>query len=72
MPLPRQTPRRVLIQKLRHLGFEGPHSGGRHAFMTRATLKLRIPNEHAGDIGITLLREILRQADISAEEWENV
>lgn len=69
MALPRTTPRRTLIKKFRALGFEGPFTGGRHAFMTRGTLKVRIPNEHGEDIGVALLREILRQAEIGEKEW---
>lgn len=69
MTLPRSTPRRTLIRKFRSLGFDGPYSGGRHAFMQRERLKVRIPNEHADDIGVSLLREILRQAGISHEDW---
>ena len=32
---------------------------------------LTIPNEHGRDISVALQREILRQAGISKEEWEN-
>lgn len=63
--------RRELIRRLRLFGFEGPFSGGRHSFMRRGQLKLRVPNPHAGDIGVPLLREILRQAGIQESEWEN-
>jgi predicted RNA binding protein YcfA (HicA-like mRNA interferase family) len=38
-------------------------------FMVKGSLKLRIPNPHQSDIGISLLREILRQADISPSDW---
>jgi predicted RNA binding protein YcfA (HicA-like mRNA interferase family) len=58
-----------LIKRFRELGFDGPMSGGRHAFMVRDTLKVRIPNPHESDIGVSLLREILRQAGIRDEEW---
>ena len=44
-------------------------SGGRHAFMVKDGLKVRVPNPHAGEIGVGLLREILRQAGVTAEEW---
>lgn len=30
---------------------------------------VRIPNPHARDIGIVLLREILKQAEIGEDEW---
>jgi predicted RNA binding protein YcfA (HicA-like mRNA interferase family) len=62
--------RRKLIQRLRKLGFTGPLSGGRHQFMIKGQLKVRIPNPHrGGDISDSLLKEILRQAEISAENW---
>jgi hypothetical protein len=37
--------------------------------MVRGTLKLRIPNPHERDIGVPLLREILRQAGIDPKNW---
>ena len=69
MALPRATPRRVLLRRLRELGFEGPFSGGKHQYMQRGKLKLRVPNEHGEDIGTPLLREILRQASIDEDTW---
>ncbi|MEW6048580.1 MAG: type II toxin-antitoxin system HicA family toxin [Bacillota bacterium] len=66
----RPVSRQELIRRLRRLGFEGPFSGGKHSFMRRGPLKLRIPNPHEGDIGPALLKEILRQAGITREEWE--
>jgi predicted RNA binding protein YcfA (HicA-like mRNA interferase family) len=64
--------RRDLVRAFRQLGFEGPFSGGKHQFMVRNTLTIRIPNPHQGDIGIDLLTRILRQAEISREEWEGL
>ena len=70
MPLPRSTPRRVLIRKLLNLGFDGPYGQGKkHPFMRRGTFTLKIPNEHSEDIGIPLLRDILRIAGISEDEY---
>ena len=63
--------RRELIKRLKTLGFSGPYSGRRHSFMKRGPLKLRVPSPHVGDIGIPLLKEILRQANISEDEWNN-
>lgn len=64
--------RRDLIRHLRRLGFEGPYSGGKHQFMVRGELTLRVPNPHRSDIGKELLSRILRQAGIDREEWEGV
>ena len=32
--------------------------------------RVRIPNPHHGDIGVPLLRELLRVAGITDAEWE--
>jgi predicted RNA binding protein YcfA (HicA-like mRNA interferase family) len=63
---------RELIRRFRTLGFNGPYSGGRHQFMSKGALKVRIPNPHQQkDVGISLVEEILRQAGITKEEWES-
>lgn len=63
--------RKDLIKKFRELGFRGPYSGGRHQFMIKKDLKIRVPNLHkSGDISDSLLHEILRQAMISKDEWD--
>ncbi|MCL5031343.1 MAG: type II toxin-antitoxin system HicA family toxin [Bacteroidetes bacterium] len=64
--------RKKLIQKFRSLGFEGPFSGGKHQFMIKGEFKIRIPNPHKSkEIHISLLKEILKQAGIDEEEWNN-
>jgi len=68
--MPKNISWRKLVQKFRELGFDGPYSGGRHLFMVKGELKIRIPNPHRGDISKYLLTEILRQAGISKNEWE--
>jgi predicted RNA binding protein YcfA (HicA-like mRNA interferase family) len=63
--------RRDLIKRLRSLGFKGPCSGGRHQFMARGPLKVRIPNAHKSqDITDPLLKEILRQAGIPRSRFD--
>jgi predicted RNA binding protein YcfA (HicA-like mRNA interferase family) len=63
--------RKELIRKFITLGFDGPFSGGKHQFMKRGSQKIRIPNPHgSGDIHVSLVKEILRQAGISKEEWD--
>ncbi len=62
--------RNELIRKFRMLGFGGPFSGGRHQFMIKGRLKVRIPNPHLGDIDVNLVREILRQAGIDSKIWD--
>lgn len=72
--MPRLGPikRKELIVYLKQLGFEGPYSGGKHQFMAKGSLTLRIPNPHRGDIGKELLARILRQAAIEKNEWEQL
>jgi hypothetical protein len=40
--------------------------------MVRDTLKVRIPNPHKSDISAALVSEILRQAGIAKNDWENI
>jgi len=62
--------RKDLIRHLKQLGFDGPYSGGKHQFMIRGDITVRIPNPHHGDVGMELLSRILRQAGIAKDEWE--
>jgi len=61
-----------MIKNLRELGFDGPYGQGRpHSIMIRGTHTLTIPNRHgSGNIKVSLLKKILKQAEISTEEWE--
>jgi predicted RNA binding protein YcfA (HicA-like mRNA interferase family) len=60
-----------LVRHLRELGFEGPYlSSGPHPhYMKKGDLTLDLPNPHKQDIGIDLLKKILKRAEISREEW---
>jgi len=60
-----------LVRRLRMLGFEGPFlSSGPHPyFMRRDDLTVDLPNPHKKDIGVGLLKKILKQAEVSREEW---
>jgi predicted RNA binding protein YcfA (HicA-like mRNA interferase family) len=64
--------RTELIRYLRQLGFDGPYAGGKHQVMYKDGIRLRIPNPHGSDIDKKLLADILRQAGISKEEWEQL
>jgi predicted RNA binding protein YcfA (HicA-like mRNA interferase family) len=72
--MPRFGPikRNELIRYLRKLGFEGPFSGGKHQFMIKEEITLRVPNPHQSDIGNELLSRILKQARIDRETWEKL
>ena len=61
--------RKELIRKFKALGYSGPFSGGKHQFMIKGNQKIRIPNPHVSDIGMGLVKEILRQAAISSQDW---
>lgn len=70
--LPKATKRKDLIKRFRALGFTGPHHGvGRHPeYMERDGHIVKLPNKHArGDIGEGLLKTILQQAHLTADEW---
>jgi len=55
----------------RKFGFTGPISSGRHQFVEKGELKVRIPNPHkGGDIGCSLVKEILRQAGNKTSDWD--
>ncbi len=64
--------RRDLIRYLKQLGFDGPYSGGKHQFVSKGDITLRLPNPHQGDIGREFLARILRQAKINRDEWEQL
>ena len=57
------------MARLKALGFSGPYTGGRHQFMVRGSIRLVLPSPHRGEIGVDLLKRILRQAGIEEEEW---
>jgi hypothetical protein len=72
MLLPRSTPRKDIIRKFRALGWEGPVPGGNYQFMVKGKRKQKIPNPHRSEqYGVALLADILRQAGISHDEWNN-
>lgn len=60
-----------VIRKVRVLGYVGPIPGGRHVHMVHHARQKVIPIPMHGnrDIGIGLLRKILRDAELSVEEW---
>ena len=68
----RSIPFRELVRRFHALGFDGPYSGGRHLFMSKGQLKARIPNPHRGDLSRHLIAEILRQANISKDLWNEM
>ena len=72
MPTIGPIKRRDLIRYLKQLSFEGPYSGSKHQFMRKEDITVWLPNPHGDDIGRGLLAEILRQAGIEKDEWEQL
>ena len=72
MPSPGPIKRAELIRYLQILGFEGPYSGGKHQFMLKGVIRLRLPNPHRRDVGRELLSRILKQAGIDKDSWEKL
>lgn len=59
-----------MIKRFRNRGWEGPLSGPDHQYMKKGKLKVKIPNPHgSGDIDISLLRKILKQAGMPESEY---
>ena len=63
-----------VIRRLRRLGFDGPFPGGRHAHMVhRATGRvIPVPTHRGRDVGVGLIRAILREAGATPEEWNEL
>lgn len=58
------------MSRLQQLGLDGPFFGSHHQHMKKNGRKITLPNPHQGDISAPLLARILKQANISLEEWE--
>ena len=65
---------REVIQKLRKLGYQGPYPGGRHVHMIHENTGqvIPVPMHQGKDIAVGLIREIIREAGISPEEWNQL
>jgi len=61
---------RDFIRKLKRLEFNGPFAGGKHDFLRRHDgMKVTIPNPHQKEISSVLQKIILKQVDISVEDF---
>ncbi len=72
MPAFGPVKRKDLVHYLGEMGFEGPYAGGKHQYMIKGEIKLRIPNPHQSDISRDLLARILKQAGIERSKWEEL
>jgi hypothetical protein len=64
--------RRDLIRKMRNLGWDGPWSGTKHQVMFKGPRQIPIPNPHGhGEISVSKLRELLREMDVTPQQWHD-
>lgn len=70
--MPKPIKHREMLRRLRALGWDGPYQKGKHPFMVKGEMRLIIPNPHHGDIDWSLMKSILRNAEIFPDEWGNV
>ena len=70
--MPKPIKRGELIRRLRRFGWDGPYQKGKHPFLIKGGVRLTIPNPHRGDIDWSLTSRILKEAGISAEEWDQI
>ena len=72
--MPRLGPikRTELVRYLQILGFEGPYSGGKHQFMLKGVIRVRLPNPHKRDVGRELLLRVIKQVGIDRDRWEKL
>ncbi len=61
--------RNNLIKKLKRIGFTGPYSGTRHQYLEKENHLIFIPNPHGKDIGIPLLKQIIKQIGINKNDF---
>ena len=63
-----------VIRRLRRLGFEGPIGGGRHLRMIHVATRriIPVPMHQGRDVGVGLIRAILREVGITPEEWNEI
>lgn len=61
--------RRVLIKKLKKLGFAGPFVATKHEYMIKGKQKIFIPNPHKKDIGLPLVKRIIEQVGIPKDKF---
>jgi len=69
MPKLSPVPRRILIKKLKKVGFSGPFIATRHQYMKRDGEKIFIPNPHGKDIGLPIIKKIIHQLNLSNQEF---
>lgn len=71
--MPRFGPieRKDSIHYLKQLSFEGPYSGGKHQFMIKRDITLRLPNPHQSDIGKSFWLEYCGRPKLTGMSGKN-
>ena len=70
MPEINPISRKELISKLKTFGFDGPFRATKYQYLIKGKHKIFIPNPHGDkDIGIALLKKIIRQIGITQDEF---
>ena len=69
--MPKPIKHREMLRRIRTFGWNGPYQRGKHPFVVKNAVRLTIPNPHYGDIDWSLMKSILRSAEISTDEWDN-
>ena len=70
--MPKPIRRRELLRRMRLFGWDGEYQQGRHPFMVKSGVRVTIPNPHRGDLDWSLVKRILKDADIDPVEWERL
>ena len=66
--LPKQTDWRDMVRTFKALGWTGPTYGGPHPVMHKGTIRQPITNP-GKPVHVSKLKDILRKAGITDEEW---
>ena len=69
MPPLHPISRTALIRKLKNSGFAGPYSATRHQYMEKGNQRIFIPNPHGSDIGVPLIKQIIKQLEVDREKF---
>ncbi len=72
MPAIKPIKRSELVRCLKKCGYTGPFAGGKHQFMIKGNRSIALPNPHQSEIGKEFLRRILKETNVSVEEWEKL
>ncbi len=70
--MPKPIKHRELVRRFQKCGWTGPVQKGKHPYLAKNGQRLTLPSPHEGDVDWSLTKRILKQAGLSAEEWERL